>query len=52
MKKLILLVNIGKAPLINAKKSVNVLQGIRERYYKDSEIKKWLNGGNIREFKR
>ena len=28
------------------------LQGIRESYYSDKEIKDWLIGGDIREFKR
>jgi len=28
------------------------IQGVRERYYKDSEIKKWMKGGKIREFDR
>ncbi len=29
-----------------------VLQGIRESYYKDEEIKEWIRYGKIREFKR
>lgn len=29
-----------------------VLQGIRESYYTDKEIKDWLIGGDIRDFKR
>ena len=29
-----------------------VLQGVRESYYSDKEIKDWLMGGEIREFKR
>jgi len=29
-----------------------VLNGIRENYYTREEIKKWLKGGKIREFKR
>lgn len=31
---------------------VNILQGIREGFYKEAEIKKWLRGGRIRAFKR
>ena len=37
---------------INITHNENILQGIRERYYNDIEIKKWLRGGKIREFKR
>jgi len=29
-----------------------VMQGIRENYYKDDEIKGWIKNGKIREFKR
>ena len=29
-----------------------ILQGIRENYYQDLEIKEWLMKGDIREFKR
>ncbi|HIH39386.1 TPA: type II toxin-antitoxin system death-on-curing family toxin [Candidatus Woesearchaeota archaeon] len=36
----------------NRKENDEVLQGIREDYYKDTEIKNWLMGGEIREFRR
>lgn len=29
-----------------------VLQGIREEYYSDEEIKDWLKKGKIRDFRR
>ena len=29
-----------------------IMTGIRENYYSDAEIKKWLQNGQIREFKR
>ena len=34
------------------KEEPRILQGIRENYYKDDEIKGWLQGGDMREFKR
>lgn len=37
---------------ITLKHEPRTLQGIRENFYKDEEIKKWLMGGEIREFKR
>lgn len=37
---------------LNIAHDTNILQGIRERYYRDEEIKDWLKGGEIREFKR
>jgi death-on-curing family protein len=42
---------------VNGKKleimeETDYIQGVRERYYKDSEIKKWMKGGKIREFDR
>jgi death-on-curing family protein len=30
----------------------SVLQGIREGYYRDKEIKEWIKGGKIRAFRR
>jgi prophage maintenance system killer protein len=42
----------GERPKVNKDASASVLQGIREDYYNDDEIKKWLKGGTIREFKR
>ena len=37
---------------LNITHDISILQGIRERYYKEEEIKKWLQGGEMREFKR
>ncbi len=37
---------------INIIHDTNILQGIREGYYKDEEIKGWLKGGKMRAFKR
>ncbi len=34
------------------KGDAKILQGVRESYYSDSEIKQWLKGGDMREFKR
>ncbi len=36
----------------DSEKQVRVLQGIRENYYTDKEIKEWLKIGKIREFVR
>ena len=44
--------NNQKFDVENSGKQARVLQGIRERYYTDDEIKYWLRGNNIREFKR
>lgn len=37
---------------LNIMHDINILQGIREGYYTDNEIRKWLKGGKIRAFKR
>lgn len=37
---------------LNIVHDVNILQGIREIYYTDEEIKTWLKGGSIRAFQR
>jgi len=37
---------------LNIVKETGIIQGVRERYYKKSEIKKWLKGGEVREFDR
>ena len=34
------------------KEDAKILQGVRESYYANSEIKQWLKGGDTREFKR
>lgn len=39
--------NVGDDP-----KQARAMIGIRENYYKDSEIREWLKNGKIREFKR
>ena len=44
--------NLDKAPLMDTTKRDTVLNGIRENYYTRKEIKKWLKGGKIREFKK
>ncbi len=36
----------------NSGKQARVLQGIREDYYSDEEIREWFKSGKIREFKR
>ena len=36
----------------NVKEDAEILQGIRENYYSDGEIKSWLKGGELREFRR
>jgi death-on-curing protein len=52
---------VTKEFLINNKKTFNIgddpiqaraMQGIRENYYSDEEIKEWIKNGKIREFKR
>lgn len=42
----------GKSAKSDKGEQTNVLQGIREGYYKDNEIRDWLEKGEIREFKR
>ena len=37
---------------LNISHDISIFQGIRESYYTDDEIKKWLKGGKIHEFKR
>jgi death-on-curing family protein len=37
---------------LNITHELTVLQGIREGYYTDGEIKNWIKGGEIRAFKR
>ena len=36
----------------DVKEDARILQGIRENYYSATEVKAWLKGGEIREFKR
>ncbi|MBI2084048.1 MAG: hypothetical protein HYT70_00300 [Candidatus Aenigmarchaeota archaeon] len=42
-------VNSEKLNIIH---DVNILQGVREIYYTDEEIKEWIRGGKIRAFER
>lgn len=44
--------NNHKLNVDNTREQVRVLQGIRENYYAEEEIKKWLTTGRIRKFKR
>jgi len=37
---------------LNITHDVNILQGIREGYYTDNEVKVWLKGGKTRVFER
>jgi len=47
-----LLHNKKKFKIKDDPKHARVMQGIRENYYKDMEIKEWIKNGKIREFKR
>jgi prophage maintenance system killer protein len=47
-----LIANKTKFNIKNEPSDAKVLQGIRERYYSDLEIKEWLKNGEIREFER
>ena len=44
--------NDAKFGIKDDQKYAKVMIGIRENYYSDSEIKKWINNGEIREFRR
>ena len=44
--------NKGKVGLKDDPSNAKVMQGIRESYYSDSELKEWLKNGKIREFRR
>jgi len=46
------LLHNGEKPKVNKDANASVMQGIREDHYSDEEIKFWLQGGDIREFKR
>lgn len=47
-----LLQNHGRFQIKNDPKYARVMQGIRENFYTDEEIKEWIKNGEIREFKR
>ncbi len=42
----------SEKPKVNKDSNARIMQGIREGYYTHDEIKNWLEGGDIREFKR
>ena len=44
--------NKGKFNIKDDPSYANVMQGIREDYYSDDEIKEWIKDGKIRQFKR
>jgi death-on-curing family protein len=44
--------NKGKFNIEDDPKQARVMQGIRENYYSDEEIKEWIKHGKIKTFKR
>jgi death-on-curing family protein len=44
--------NNNKFKIKNLPENANVMQGIRENFYSDNEIKEWIKNGNIKHFKR
>ena len=44
--------NGGRFNITNNPEYARVMQGIRENYYSDMEIKRWIKNGKIRTFKR
>jgi prophage maintenance system killer protein len=44
--------NSRKTGIKNDPDDSNALQGIRERFYSDAEIKEWILNGKIRTFNR
>lgn len=44
--------NGSKIKISNEAVNATTLKGIRERYYSDEEIKKWLKTGTIRKFEK
>ena len=47
-----ILMNNNRFGIRNDPQSAKVMQGIRENYYSDNEIKEWMKHGKIREFTR
>lgn len=47
-----LLDNKAEFKINNVPKHAKVMIGIRENHYSDTEIKKWIQNGEIREFRR
>jgi len=45
-------INKGKFNIKNDPYYARVMQGIREGYYSDDEIKNWIKNGKIKEYKR
>lgn len=50
--KYFLAANKAKLGVEDNPANARVLQGIRENYYSDAEIKEWIKNGKIREFSR
>ena len=50
--KYFLFINNAKFGIKNDPKYAKVLIGIRENFYTDLEIRRWIRNGKIREFKR
>ena len=44
--------NNGSFKIKDDPRYARVMIGIREGYYKDNEIRKWIKNGKIKEFKR
>jgi death-on-curing family protein len=44
--------NKGKFKIKDDPRYAKVMQGIREGYYNDEELKEWIKNGKIREFRR
>ncbi len=44
--------NKGKFGVKDDPTYAKVMQGVRENYYSDEELKEWIRNGKIREFKR
>jgi death-on-curing family protein len=44
--------NKGKFRIKNIPENANVMQGIREDFYSDNEIKEWILNGEIKRFER
>jgi death-on-curing family protein len=44
--------NKGKFGIKDDPTYAKVMQGVRENYYSDEELKEWIRNGKVREFKR
>jgi len=44
--------NKGKLGIKDEPAYAKVMQGVRENYYSDEELREWIRNGKIREFKR